>query len=129
MLDAYLRLPTSEGGLGFSPCLSEPCLYTRGTAGTPDWVAILLYVDDLLLVGADPPLIDQLTHTISDRFRMTDLGLAQRYLGLQFVRTATTLLVHQSDYIRTMVSRFGMEDAVPIHSPMAVKEESRPIPL
>ena len=45
---------------------------------------IAVYVDDLLLFGADiDPRRDDVMQNLQDKFRMTDLGDVSHYLGME----------------------------------------------
>ena len=49
-------------------------------------IYIAIYVDNLLLFGADKLAIAALKKQLSERFQITDLGLVAYYLGLEVVR-------------------------------------------
>jgi hypothetical protein len=57
-------------------------------------VIIVLYVDNLFVTGNDLPKIQWLKTQLMTRFKMTDLGLITKYLGLQFTKTDEGLLLH-----------------------------------
>lgn len=42
---------------------------------------------------------------------MKDLGLVQRYLGIEFLRTPSGLLLHQRAYIQQFLEETGMSDS------------------
>ena len=48
---------------------------------------------------------------------MSDLGSARRFLGM-IKQTDKGIFLSQETYIDSMIRRFRMEDATPIHSPM-----------
>jgi hypothetical protein len=47
---------------------------------------VAVYVDDLLIVGPRIEQINELKQSLSERFRMTDLGLCNHYLSLTIRR-------------------------------------------
>ena len=73
---------------------------------------IVLYVDDLLLIGSSLAEVKQLKADLSARFEMKDLGEAKFVLGLQITRNrrARTLSLSQSGYIRRLLERYGMSN-------------------
>lgn len=49
---------------------------------------------------------------------MTNLGLAQLYLGAEILQTKDGFWLHQRHYIRQLLKRFEMEDCVTVKTPM-----------
>ena len=47
-----------------------------------DFVILLLYVDDILIIGINVSRIDRLKKQLSKSFAMKDLGLAKKILGI-----------------------------------------------
>ena len=82
---------------------------------------IVLYVDDLLLIGSSLAEMKQLKSDLSSRFDMTDLGEAEYILGLQLSRDRRirTLSLSQSDYIKRLLQRFGMSHSNAAPTPIA----------
>jgi hypothetical protein len=66
--------------LGFSKSYDDPNLYYKVVNDA--LVILLLYVDDLFLIGAEP-LIIQCKRELSSEFDMKDLGLMHYYFGLE----------------------------------------------
>lgn len=75
-------------------------------------VIIMLYVDDLLITGNCPKKICAVKQQLQDRYRMKDLGLVHRYLGVDFVRTIDHgLFLHQQEYTEALLQESGMLDS------------------
>ena len=74
LIDSYLTR------LGFSKSHADPNLYYKVVNNAP--VILLLYVDELFLIGEEP-LIIQCKKELSTEFDMKDLGLMHYYLGLE----------------------------------------------
>lgn len=106
--------------MDFTPLDPDHCVYVRHQGD--EVLYIVLYVDDLLLIGSSLAEIKQLKLDLSNRFEMTDLGEAQYVLGLQLSRdrSALTLSLSQSDYIKRLLVRYGMSDTKPVPTPLAV---------
>ena len=47
---------------------------------------LILYVDDLLLLGEDLSKIEDIKHQLGKLYQMKDLGPASSYLGIQITR-------------------------------------------
>ena len=79
---------------------------------------IAIYVDDLLLFGADIPRLEFIQKQLSDRFKMTDLGDVSHYLGMEVdVDVGKSITIRQTTYLKVL-ERFGMTDCKPSSIPM-----------
>ena len=67
--------------LGFTRSNADSNLYFKVDREKP--LILVLYVDDLILTGADP-LIHQCKRELAAEFEMKDLGLMHYFLGLEF---------------------------------------------
>ena len=95
---------------------SDPNLYYSHTGC--DTTVLLVYVDDILITGSNPRLLEQLKTHLHTTFRTNDLGPIRRYLGVQFERSLTSLRMHQTDYAKSILQQFGMEDCAPSPTPL-----------
>ena len=112
----FARLHTALLAWGLIQSISDPNLYFAHV-GT-DTVALLVYVDDILLTGSDPKLINRLKTHLQCSFKTNDLGQVSRYLGVQFDRSDTGLHMHQRDYALSILRLFNMEDCKPSQTPL-----------
>ena len=76
-------------------------------------VFIVLYVDDILLIGNDVPVLQGIKIWLSSQFSMKDLGEASYILGMRIYRDRSKKLLglSQSTYIDTMLKRFSMKNS------------------
>ena len=94
--------------MGFTPTTSDPCVYTFGTSDT---ISILtLYVDDLLLLGGNTPVLQELKRKLMNRFTMTDMGDVSPVLSTQITRDreAGTLTISQEHHTKSMLAQVCM---------------------
>jgi len=61
----------------------DPCVYYNKLPGG-EYIYLLLYVDDMLIVSKSRSVIDKLKKDLSSEFEMKDLGEAKKVLGLEF---------------------------------------------
>ena len=103
--------------IGFRPTQSNPCVYTHGSGVT--LVILTLYVDDILITGKDPTLVEQKKKKLKERFEMTDMGEVSRILGMELTRDYDegTLAITQTAYVDIILELFGMQDANAAHTP------------
>ena len=81
-------------------------------------IALLVYVDDILITGSNPRLITQLKEHLQCTFQTNDLGIIHRYLGVQFEKASTGLHMHQTEYALSILSLFNMDDCSPSFTPL-----------
>ncbi|RVW71160.1 Retrovirus-related Pol polyprotein from transposon TNT 1-94 [Vitis vinifera] len=86
-----------------------------------DFVILLLYVDDILIVGRNVSRIDNLKKQLSKSFAMKDLGPVKRILGIRIERDKASkkLCMLQEQYIEKVLARFNMSKAKVVSSPLA----------
>ncbi|KAL0410856.1 UNVERIFIED_CONTAM: Retrovirus-related Pol polyprotein from transposon RE1 [Sesamum latifolium] len=73
-----------------------------------DFVALLIYVDDVLLAGPSSTLLLQVKTYLDDMFTIKDLGAAKFFLSLQIARYDASLCLHQAKYIHDIVFDVGL---------------------
>lgn len=83
-------------------------------------IILLLYVDDMLIVGKDKTKIAALKKALSKSFAMKDLGAVKKILGMKIIRDRPKrmLWMSQEDYIKKVLERFNMHNAKPVHVPL-----------
>uniref|UniRef100_A0A3Q7HM46 Reverse transcriptase Ty1/copia-type domain-containing protein n=1 Tax=Solanum lycopersicum TaxID=4081 RepID=A0A3Q7HM46_SOLLC len=63
----------------------ESTKYPSSEFSDNNFIILLLYVDDMLIVGQDKELIAKLKKDLSKSFDMKDLGPAQQILGMKII--------------------------------------------
>ena len=102
---------------GFIQTFGEACIYKSGSS-----VAFLiLYVDDILLIGNNTEFLDSIKGYLNKNFSMKDLGKAAYILGIKIYRDRSRRLIglSQSAYIDKVLKRFNMQDAKKGFLPMS----------
>lgn len=96
--------------LGFQPTYSDPCLFLRDT--DDDHSEILLYVDDLLIASDDERTTIEVKKQFSSSYKMKDLGICRRFLGIDVCQdfTSKTITLSAAEYTRSIISEFGFDD-------------------
>jgi hypothetical protein len=103
---------------GFKASDADPCLYVRhGSDGSI--LAVILYVDDLIIAGSSRAVVDAFKRDISSRFEMQDLGALKYVLGMEVKRDRAnkTLEINQTAYVDRVLARFGMSNCSPVATP------------
>ena len=92
--------------LGFKPLDADASVFHK------KGVIIAIYVNDLLITRKDRKEIDALKKALNHRFKMSDLGLVNFYLGMTVTRDRInrTLRLGQQAYLAKVLRDFGIED-------------------
>ncbi len=72
-------------GHGYTRTDADPCVYVRKFPNGK-FIILLLYVDDMLMVGQDANMVDSLKKELFKLFDMKELGLARQIISIQIIR-------------------------------------------
>ena len=91
-----IRFDTTIKSYGFEQNVDEPCVYKKIINTTV--VFLVLYVDDILLIGNEVGFLTDIKQWLATQFQMKDLREAQYVLGSQIVwnRKNKTLAMSQT---------------------------------
>ena len=91
-------------------------MYTHSSGVT--LVIPTLYIDNILITGKDPTLVEQKKEELKERFEITDMGEVSRILGIEVKRDYDegTLVITQRAYADHILKRFGRQDANVAHT-------------
>ena len=81
----------------FQRCKYDPNVYLQQYYG--NIIIIVLYVDDILIIGSTLSSISFIKTTLHDAFKMSDLGLLKQFLGLEISQEFDVIMVTQEKYI------------------------------
>ena len=84
------------------------------------FIILLLYVDDMLIVGQDANMVGSLKKELFKSFDMKDLGSARQILGMQTLcdRKAKKLWLLQKKYVEWVLERFNIKYANSVTTPL-----------
>jgi hypothetical protein len=115
----YKKFESVMGKQGYRKTNSDHCVFFQ-RFGDDDFIILLLYVDDMLIVGKNAERINQLKIELSKSFAMKDLGPAKQILGIRITRDRASKKLHmsQEQYIEKVLRRFNMDKAKVVSSPL-----------
>jgi len=93
--------------LGFTRSNVDPKFYFNVVQGMP--LILVLYVDDLFLIGSEPLMIE-CKRKLASKFEMKDLGLMHYFLGLEVWQRPGEIFLSQGKYIVKLHEKFGMTE-------------------
>ncbi|KAG8489201.1 hypothetical protein CXB51_017237 [Gossypium anomalum] len=115
---------------GFIKKEEEPCVYKKVSGNTI--IFLVLYVDDVLIMGNDIPTLQSIKTWLGSYFSMKDLGEATYILGVKIYRDRSRRLLglSQGTYIDKVLKRFNMEESkrgfLPMRHGISISKEMCP---
>lgn len=112
----FLKFSATLLSLGFQSSHSDHTLFIRNVNGT--YVAVLVYVDDIVIASNDDDAVDQLKEDLKKSFKLRDLGPLRYFLGLEIARASQGISVCQRKYILELLDETGLLACKPSTIPM-----------
>lgn len=112
----YAKLSQALIHYGFQQCSADHSLFTYSLGS--NFLAILVYVDDLIIAGNDTSACNNFKDYLSKCFHMKDLGKLKYFLGLELSYGNTGLFLCQHKYTMDILKECGMLDCKPCGFPM-----------
>jgi len=97
---------------GFVRSGNDTNLYVR------NGYVLIIYVDDVLITGPSQSGIDEIKALLHQRYKMVDFGVAKQFLGIQIEQSEDGIRIFQTQYISTILERFGLANAKSTSTPM-----------
>ena len=96
---------------GFIQAYGEACIYKKVSGNSIAF--LILYVDDILLIGNDIELLESIKGYLNKSFSMKDLGEAAYILGIKIYRDRSRRLIglSQSAYLDKVLKKFKMDQS------------------
>jgi hypothetical protein len=103
---------------GWQQCISDQCIYIFRTGHV--FAMIALYVDDIPAAYNNATWLASFKARLGARFRTKGMGDLSQLLGRHITRnrSARTISLDQSKYLRDVLAKYGMTDAKPSSLPM-----------
>uniref|UniRef100_A0A3Q7IG74 Reverse transcriptase Ty1/copia-type domain-containing protein n=1 Tax=Solanum lycopersicum TaxID=4081 RepID=A0A3Q7IG74_SOLLC len=81
-------------------------------------VIVLVYVDNLLITGSDPLLIQDTKQVQHNHFKINDLGELRYFLGIELCRSSSGIVMSRRKYALELISKAGLTGAQPVSTPL-----------
>src|SRR3954463_13675809 len=106
-----LRFDEVIKAFGFVQNEEELCVYKKASGSSVAF--LVLYVDDILLIGNDVKFLEGVKEYLNGQFSMKDLGEAAYILGIKIYRDRSRrlLALSQRTYLEKILKRFNMDNA------------------
>ncbi|XP_019174280.1 PREDICTED: uncharacterized protein LOC109169846 [Ipomoea nil] len=109
---------------GFSASKTDVSLFYYSSDGCQ--VFLLVYVDDIIMLGNSVTLINTLLHRLATAFKIRDLGKPSFFLGIETVDTPDGVILSQRRYMHDLLNRAGMVDCKPLATPASTTQPVTP---
>ncbi|KAK6119428.1 hypothetical protein DH2020_046828 [Rehmannia glutinosa] len=100
---------------GFVQSPNDHCLFCKKSADS--FLALVVYVDDVLVTGSNLADIDALKSNLHKLFTIKDLGHAKYFLGLEIARSSSGTYLNQRKYILDILKDVGLLGCKPVSTP------------
>ena len=102
---------------GFIKNEEESCIYKKVSGSM--MVFLILYVDDILIIGNDIGMMQSVKAYLCKNFSMKDLGEASYILGIKLYRDRERKLIglSQSSYVDKILERYNFENCKAVNVP------------
>lgn len=101
---------------GFKQTHSDHSLFVRYVDKI--YLAILVYVDDILIVGNDAAAVEEFKSVLKSAFKLRDLGQAKYFFGFEIARNETCIFLNQRKYALELLEEAGLLGCKPLSVPM-----------
>ena len=96
--------------------LVDTTLFTKKNG--KDLFVCQIYVDDIIFGSTNRSMSDEFSQMMTKRFEMSLDGELKYFLGLQIKQLKEGTFISQEKFTKDIITKFGMKDAKPIHTPM-----------
>ncbi|GKA70118.1 retrotransposon protein, putative, ty1-copia subclass [Tanacetum coccineum] len=97
--------------VGFTQNLDDPCVYLKASGS--NFAFLILYVDDILIMGNNITMLQDVKSWLCKCFFMKHLGEAAYILGIKIIRDRSKRLIalSQSAYFNKILKKFKMKNS------------------
>ncbi|KAH9314961.1 hypothetical protein KI387_023588, partial [Taxus chinensis] len=114
----YIKIDKHLRDSSFTRSHFDPNLYVK--SNDDDIVILIVYVDDLAIIGSGDAAIHKVKSDLCATFDMTDLGLLHYFLGVEFGQLDHLIFISQVKYASNLLQKFQMYDCNSSSTPMEV---------
>lgn len=118
----YSRFSSFLTQHGFCMSKSDNSFFVRRVSQSI--TILLIYVDDILVTGNDSVCITFLLDKLHAQFAMRLLWDLNQFLGIQFVKTSSSILLSQQGYVLDLLRKAGMQYCKPCSTPISILKHS-----
>ena len=114
----YSKFSTTLLQHGFLQSKANYSLFTKQLGAS--FVALLVYVDDILIANNDPQSVANMKVVLDKQFKLKDMGNLKYFLGLEVARFEKGISLCQRKYVLEVINDVGMLGCKPVKTPIEV---------
>ncbi|CAJ2668539.1 unnamed protein product [Trifolium pratense] len=112
----YEKLSTLLIHEGYSQSSSDYSLFTMKNGSI--FIAILVYVDDIIVTGTSMIEINRIKNILDLNFKIKDLGILKYFLGLEVAHSKQGITISQRKYCLDLLQDTGLLGSKPVSTPL-----------
>jgi hypothetical protein len=116
----YAQLSDHLSQLGFIPSKADTSFFIFWRDGVQIFMPV--YIDDILIAGSTPEVVEHLVRSLSKAFPIKDLGPLEYFLRLEASYNSEGMTLTQRKYVLDLLLRVGMENCNPTSTPLVSSE-------
>ncbi|KAK1416517.1 hypothetical protein QVD17_32308 [Tagetes erecta] len=120
----YMELTSFLIQFGFKKSLADASLFIFQQG--KHIIYFMVYVDDIVLTGSHPKVLEKFISTLASRFSLKDLGMLHHFLGIEVIPTSSGLFLSQHRHIEDLLTNVKMEGAKDVTTPLCSTESLYP---
>ncbi|CAJ2647171.1 unnamed protein product [Trifolium pratense] len=101
---------------GYTQSNSDYSLFTKKMHN--EFIAILVYVDDIIVAGTSLTEINRIKLILDNNFKIKDLGLLKYFLGLEVAHSTQGITISQRKYCLDLLEDTGLLASKPVSTPL-----------
>jgi len=96
--------------------MNDHSLFINSFEGS--FIALLVYVDDIILAGNDKEEIVRIKQALNQTFKIKDLGDLRYFLGLEVAKSKEGIMINQRKYALELLTDVGLLACKPAPTPI-----------
>ncbi|GKB06024.1 ribonuclease H-like domain-containing protein [Tanacetum coccineum] len=117
----YMKPPEGNFPSGNKVCRLKKSLYGLNQSDKGIFLALLVYVDDIIITGNNISEIEKFKIYLKSKFMIKDLGKLKYFLGIEVIETNKGICLNQRKYVLNLLSEYGMLACKPAITPLVSK--------
>ncbi|GKA03067.1 ribonuclease H-like domain-containing protein [Tanacetum coccineum] len=113
--DVYMTLPQGFDNDNGTKSKFDYSLYVKHVGSV--FVALLVYVDDIVITRNDEVGIKDFKRFLSSKFQIKDLGELKYFLGIENLKNNVGICMSQRKYCMELLYEYGLLAARPVETP------------
>ncbi len=83
-----------------------------------DFILIFIVLDDMAFASNSVSLLEAMKQKRQARYDVSLFGQVRSFIGWAITRTPSGIKIHQSTYIRSLLTKYGLSEANPFRTPL-----------